>query len=565
MSKKQIGLLLAIPFILAVWGCQLKDQTDSKKEFTRVNANTSDRASTVLSLYAYGQAMIQSLDCKDPASWFYQGAMHNVPPKDEIRGPDQLCPEINTNDSLRAWHSCPHMLATDNQLNFLTWHRLYTYYYERNIRHYLKVGLPKKNMPGLPDHVANMFSIPYWDYTHQGKMPAAFRMETSSVVSSDKVTLPDNPLYQNSRSPSLMAGEPIDYASTDSIAVNVGPNNDDVENVCLRTMGEALNYDEFLALSDVSEFSRALEDRLHNVIHDYVGGAVLDSDKNTNIYNPIYQKDTLGFGMMGYIPSAAFDPIFFLHHANVDRMFYAWEERYGPITPEQMAQYGGDWEQQRQRYQFWDAATNSWVTYATQDEMLQAAHSIDYTYEKWPELNTEFDRNFPTSSQLLVSYTHTEDKGEMVTKADSTVTAPANRLDETEAEGLVVWSKDDSKAFTAPNNKRYVLDVDITFDKDLLQQLVAFTIPPTKDWTACNIDEQWVHGISAFFGSTHAHRKAGEMPMQEHKHSIRFDVTHAIQNLGDEDELVVHFAVLNGENGGDIFVRETRLTEQAFN
>ncbi|MDH5609360.1 MAG: tyrosinase family protein, partial [Cyclobacteriaceae bacterium] len=376
-SAPNITPYLPILWIVTTLGlsyCQgPSDNRDLRSEtppaFVRVNAHTSESAPSVLDLYAYGAAIIRAKDCTDPASWFYQGSMHAVPPKDSIPGLDTLCGFYNEGQVLKAWNSCPHMYPTDQQLNFLTWHRLYIYYYERNIRYQIANG--GEGYPGLGEDVAAGFSLPYWDYSNQPSIPDQFRQETLTTQYAGLIT---NPLYETGRSPSLMAGLPIDYQAMDSIAIHVGT---EVRNLCVRTMQQALTISDFLSLSDVSEFSRGLEDRLHNVMHDYIGGAVDDKDKTTAIYNRIYQKEGNGFGLMGYIPSAGFDQVFFLHHSNVDRMFAAWESRYGPVTIGQMDQYGGDWDSIRQIYTFWDTPANSWVTYETRQDMLDAVHAID--------------------------------------------------------------------------------------------------------------------------------------------------------------------------------------------
>lgn len=46
---------------------------------------------------------------------------------------------------------------------------------------------------------------------------------------------------------------------------------------------------------------------IHNTIHGYVGGN------------------------MGQVPLAAFDPVFWLHHANVDRILVLWQERFPDV------------------------------------------------------------------------------------------------------------------------------------------------------------------------------------------------------------------------------------------
>ncbi|MEL7062715.1 MAG: tyrosinase family protein [Bacteroidota bacterium] len=515
-------------------------QPDATPSFERVDANTSPQAETVLNLYAYGMNIIRSLDCTDPASWYYQGSMHAVPSIKEMGGYDSLCPSY-TGTPMRAWNSCPHMFPTDQQLNFLTWHRLYIYYYERNIRHFIANG--GAGFPGLGEEVANQFSLPYWDYTNQADMPAAFLSKASNYTAYPIEGI--NPLYESGRSPTLLEGEGIDYESTDGIAVNV---DGEVKNLCVKTMQQALDYDDFLSLPEVSEFSRGMEDRLHNVMHDYIGGAVDPADTSTKIYNRIFQGSKSGYGLMAYIPSAGFDPIFFLHHANVDRMFAGWESLYDTITIEEMNQYAGVWDSIQSRYQFWDAASDSWITYGNMQEMLDAAHAVQYTYESLPTLS----EGAPALRKggLAKQKVHTID------------TEEPERLNQVGDPVEVSLTQANARQDT---NARYKLEIDLAFGMNMFQQLVVLTIPPDQDWSACDIDPDFVHSVNAFFGSTHAMHAGmhGEMsPGKEFSHQIFVDVTHAIQKLPEgEDKLEVFIVPLRGDNGPDFFVEKMVLYE----
>src|SRR6185295_19032053 len=64
-----------------------------------------------------------------------------------------------------------------------------------------------------------------------------------------------------------------------------------------------------------------LEQRPHNDIHLAVGGVI----NSTN-------------GAMAEITTAAFDPVFWVHHANIDRMWAEWAskpgKRWGPLPPD---------------------------------------------------------------------------------------------------------------------------------------------------------------------------------------------------------------------------------------
>lgn len=551
-SNIYIGILTLL-IISITTSC--KEKPDAKEAKTsinneavtyeRVDANTNSNADEILALYAYGMAITQSYDCSDPASWYYQGSIHSVPKRDEITGDIvELCPSYkNDNDILRAWNSCPHMYTTDKQLNFLTWHRLYIYYYERNIRHQIANG--GNGFAGLGEDIANKFSLPYWDYTNQGDMPIPFIKEDMNYK---EVTLTSNPLYEIGRSRTLMAGDPIDYEATDSIFINLTNVDGDGKNLCVKTMKQALNYDDFLALTDVSEFSRGMEDRLHNVMHDYIGGAVDTLDQAGTIYNRIYQNDKSGFGLMGQIPSAGFDPIFFQHHSNVDRMFAAWEAMYGPITIDEMNKYAGTWDEVGKIYEFWDAPTGKWINYKSMQEMLDAAHAVPYTYEYLPTVESGLKKsNNQTTLRSSIADADISDS-QRLTKNGAAFTIETNSI----------------KALKNTNS-RYTLEVDLEFGSNMFQQLLVISIPDDMDWTACDLDENYVHSISAFFGSTHEMHAGMHGETEEGKefsHTILADVTYAVKNLPAGESLKVYVVPMNTENGPDFHVKNITLFEQ---
>jgi len=62
-----------------------------------------------------------------------------------------------------------------------------------------------------------------------------------------------------------------------------------------------------------------LDARMHNAIHPWVGGVIVHSDRSV----------TIGTMML---PTSPNDPLFFLHHANVDRLWAIWQARHGVDT-----------------------------------------------------------------------------------------------------------------------------------------------------------------------------------------------------------------------------------------
>ena len=63
----------------------------------------------------------------------------------------------------------------------------------------------------------------------------------------------------------------------------------------------------------------------HNDIHLAVGGYDVESGPNAADFSPIPGAN----GDMGENDTAGLDPIFFFHHAHVDRMFWLWQQRHG--------------------------------------------------------------------------------------------------------------------------------------------------------------------------------------------------------------------------------------------
>ena len=111
----------------------------------------------------------------DPTSWLFQANIHGT--DDEI--PAQF------ND---VWATCQH-----GTFFFLSWHRMYLYYFDRILR--ASVG------PGHPD-----FALPYWNYgvSAQRSLPDAFRNPAN----------PSNTLYIMERRASVNAGQPLPSSAT---------------------------------------------------------------------------------------------------------------------------------------------------------------------------------------------------------------------------------------------------------------------------------------------------------------------------------------------------------------
>ena len=161
-------------------------------------------------------------------------------------------------DETATWCSCEH---GTNQ--FLTWHRMYLWYFERVLR----------DAAGDPS-----LRLPYWDYETNAGLPAAYRDAT--YLNEHGQTVP-NPLRVNVRQPGLNNG---------SSSLSSGVTS---------TAGA-------MARTSLSTFSSTLEDTPHGAVHCAM---VTGGCPN---------------GLMGSVPVAALDPIFYAHHTNIDRLYECW-------------------------------------------------------------------------------------------------------------------------------------------------------------------------------------------------------------------------------------------------
>jgi hypothetical protein len=100
------------------------------------------------------------------------------------------------------------------------------------------------------------------------------------------------------------------------------------------------------------------------------------------------------FGLMGWVPTAAFDPIFWTHHANVDRLWQQWTNSTNgqPVTLEDLN--SADW-----KYVFFDENGKK-VTY-TNEEVIKIIYNLDYEYDDCDVKPKEFKQKPVKSSRLL--------------------------------------------------------------------------------------------------------------------------------------------------------------------
>jgi hypothetical protein len=220
--------------------------------------------------YARAVQVMQARPASDPTSWAYQAAIHG---------------SYATPPSGAVWNGCQH-----RGWFFLPWHRMYLYYFERILR---KAVLDA----GGPDD----FALPYWNYDRpfpSNTLPPAFRTPT----------LPDgtaNPLFVPApgRDGTLVGGGQVPATATTSTLAMSRTNFS-------APQGSPSFGGGRVGPAHFGNGIGALESTPHNVMHPTIGGTqVVDPCRGALMTDP---------------NCAALDPVFWLHHANIDRQWNNW-------------------------------------------------------------------------------------------------------------------------------------------------------------------------------------------------------------------------------------------------
>ena len=434
--KKLLLLLL-----VALVSCQTAPEITKR---TRYNANSKE---AIPHLEAMNKAfgIMKSLDCDDPRSWYYQGAIHWIP--DTIED-NQLCSSYTSseNDLKLAWDNCTHSEAGAEEVHFLAWHRMYIYHLEEIIR----------ELSGMDE-----FAIPYWAYTNKDLadkvLPEIFRDSTSN-------------LFEPARWARLNQGFPINP----------------------ETAGSALDLTLNMQYTDYQLFNSNTDAAPHGFMHGYIGNA---NKLRSPLYDNIITQGESRTGLMGSVPTAGFDPVFWLHHSNIDRIYQQWtNSENGTLITEQML------DNPAWGYVFFDGKGEK-VEY-TMGEVREVLYKLDYKYDdtkvyEKPDVVTRF-RNVVLQEEIV---------GE-TDVASSTVSL-----------GMLTTPKD-------YRGNRQIIEITVAFDADPAGiWTVSDGIPTEKGSKEHKVSEI---GYMTFFGASHhAGHSEQDMPGMNITKTFKYEVSTA--------------------------------------
>jgi hypothetical protein len=237
----------------------------------------------------------------------------------------QAMKELSSNDP-RSWLFQASIHQTGCQhgnIFFLPWHRMYLYWFERIVR----------QMSGFLN-----FALPYWNYsrsTNRRYLPPVFRDKNSPLYSSRNFGISEGTqaLPESAVAFRTSLGCAGRFSTGGPTTLGFGGNGTQ----------QMMGYG-------------SVETVPHNEVHGYVGG------------------------LMGNINTAAQDPIFWLHHANIDRLWVQWLE-----LGEGRADPGTTAWLDNPLFSFYDENGNQVMM--TSREVLDTT-DLQYVYDDFPEYET---------------------------------------------------------------------------------------------------------------------------------------------------------------------------------
>jgi tyrosinase len=232
----------------------------------------------IIRAYALAVRAMQQRPPDDPTSWDYQAAVHGTAVnRDQFRNQCQH----------RTWF-------------FLPWHRMYLGWFELIVRKAVQAH------PDVDDATKAAWALPYWDYGRSSTtraLPQTFRLRTLPDGSPNPLRVAQRNTQQlningGARLPATSAS--ARFALREPLFSPPPPNGPG--------FGGPETPPNHFSESPLAANGQ-LEATPHGDVHTLVGGP---------------------FGFMSAFDTAPLDPIFWLHHANIDRLWAVWLTQRNP-------------------------------------------------------------------------------------------------------------------------------------------------------------------------------------------------------------------------------------------
>lgn len=261
---------------------------------------------------------------------------------------------------------------------FLPWHRAMLWEFEAQLQLYI-------------DPSYRGLGIPYWDWTRDPTGASVFNQYLGTTINDPLAdgmfTLPDWPCVQLA----ARTGSGRDFNPLGPIervrGMLPGTFMPDMTTTVPAVMDLPV-YDSYEKPTYDGSFRRNIEDQLHDPIHRWIGGP------------------------MGQVSVAPNDPIFYLHHANIDRLWLRWQEMHPSVSyiqdPNIIMPEGQNYtdtlvELNETVEQVWDYTTLGY-SYERPDTVRRLAGVGYYTYATQVGAHSPISIEFPIDAAPASAY-----------------------------------------------------------------------------------------------------------------------------------------------------------------
>ncbi|WP_347267518.1 tyrosinase family protein [Paracoccus sp. (in: a-proteobacteria)] len=298
----------------------------------------------VLLWYARAIRILQARPIASPDSWSFMAAIHGFHPV--------IWQEFGYIDAATAlpapavqqqfWLQCQHQ-----SWYFLPWHRGYLHALEDMLRAVI-----------LAEGGPQDWALPYWNYSLSTAEARTLPEEFAQP------TMPDgsaNPLFTARRHGDGTLPIRIDAGSVSLAALSETGFTGGAGDIPPGFGGPATLFHHF------GQTNGGLESLPHNNVHGAVGGAAPGTDPN----------DWRNLGLMSMPQTAGLDPIFWLHHANIDRLWSVWRRMGGHADPTDTDWLDGPSDR---AFTLPLSGGRSW-SFTARDVLDSRAMPLDYAYD----------------------------------------------------------------------------------------------------------------------------------------------------------------------------------------
>ena len=283
-----------------------------RRDIWRLQPTAAEPWHPIVDAYERAIGVMKAPNAVPPLDWQWQAAIHGI---------------VGTSPDPRL-DQCQH-----GTYFFLPWHRIYLATFEQALIAIIQ------DLPGVTDETKQTWALPYWDYHRPGtdSIPVPFRVPMRGNRT--------NHLFDGQRT----GGMPLPRTALDTSRwldvprpFSAPPDGNPGSSVSFG--GERTGF-----VHDAGVGTGMIEFAPHNAVHSRIGGKMGDPD------------------------TAGLDPIFWLHHANVDRLWEVWRRNIGAGLDESSPGYFA------QQFPFLDLGGQT-TTQWTAGDVVETA-PLGYAYE----------------------------------------------------------------------------------------------------------------------------------------------------------------------------------------